>query len=384
MNTQSTYTLFGTKTKLIDVIMSLTWGQSAWIFCRKFQLLAMALFKINNKILSRVTFCPGDGQVVDLKNPSETKRSAFCSPLPFPSTRDRGTSGKIKNSTNFYEWLVGITDGDGTFYFNRNKKGVWGFTFKIGQSTYNLRVLYYIKSMLGVGSVSVPNSNDNVAEFRVRDIQLIIQHVLPIFDNYPLLTSKHFNYSIFREAILIMGNPSLSKEVKDDLINKLKSKSLGTDYVSPAWHIIDNSVNSNKDALKVVSKNWLIGFTEAEGSFYIVKKGVQRLVHAFEITQKKDIIVLEAIAKILQGDKGKVTKKNTYNTIIFTGSKDIQFIVKYFHKTMKGMKALEYRIWARSFATPNKDFEYLMKIRNTMRNIRSIRLNKNFSIKKNI
>ena len=48
---------------------------------------------------------------------------------------------------------------------------------------------------------------------------------------------------------------------------------------------------------------------------------------------------------------------------------------------MKGMKALEYRIWARSFETPNKDFEYLMKIRNTMRNIRSIRLNKNFSIK---
>ena len=362
MNTQSTYTLFGTKTKLIDVIMSLTWGQSAWIFCRKFQLF---LLKINNNILSRVTFVK---KVVDLKNPSETKRSAFC-------------SGKIKNSTNFQEWLVGITDGDGTFYFNRNKKGVWGFTFKIGQSNYNLRLLYYIKSMLGVGSVSVPNSKDNVAEYRVRDIQLIIQHILPIFDNYPLLTSKHFNYSIFREAILILVNPSLSKEVKDDLINKLKSKSLPTDYVSPAWHIIDKSVNSNKDALKVVSKNWLIGFTEAEGSFYIVKKGVQRLVHAFEITQKKDIIVLEAIAKILQGDKGKVTKKNTYNTIIFTGSKDIQFIVKYFHKTMKGMKAREYRIWARSFETPNKDFEYLMKIRNTMRNIRSIRLNKNFSIK---
>ena len=35
------------------------------------------------------------------------------------------------------------------------------------------------------------------------------------------------------------------------------------------------------------------------GSFYIVKKGPKRLVLAFEITQKLDIIVLEAIAKIL-------------------------------------------------------------------------------------
>ena len=127
-----------------------------------------------------------------------------------------------------------------------------------------------------------------------------------------------------------------------------------------------------------MSKHWLIGFTETEGSFYIVKKGPQRLVHAFEITQKLDIIVLEAIAVILQV---KVTKKKTYNTVVVTGSKDIQFILKYFHKTMKGMKALEYRIWARSFNKQNKNYEYLVKIQNLMRNIKSIRLDKNFKIK---
>lgn len=36
---------------------------------------------------------------------------------------------------------------------------------------------------------------------------------------------------------------------------------------------------------------------------------------------------------------------------------------------MKGMKALEYRIWARSF-TKNKGFLYMTKIKNLMRNIR--------------
>ena len=77
-----------------------------------------------------------------------------------------------------------------------------------------------------------------------------------------------------------------------------------------------------------------------------------------------------------------VTKGKTYNAVLVSSNKNIPFIVKYYHKTIKGMKALEYRIWARSFETPNKDFEYLMKIRNTMRNIRSIRLYKNFSIKK--
>ena len=179
-----------------DVRMSSTCGQSAWSFFL-FSYLPNSPWQPESPSFGAgcLKMAASGGRLPltfrqaptskELKTPSETKRSAFC-------------SGKIKNCTNFQEWLVGITDGDGTFYFNRNKKGVWGFTFKIGQSNYNLRLLYYIKSMLGVGSVSVPNSKDNVAEYRVRDIQLIIQHILPIFDNYPLLTSKHFNYSIFR------------------------------------------------------------------------------------------------------------------------------------------------------------------------------------------
>ena len=351
MNTNSTIPNY--------VKMSSTWGQSAWI-----KIISACSFSRSCKTISATAYAAEE--ITKLNNPSETKRSAFY-------------NGVFKNSTEFNEWLVGITDGDGTFYFNKNKKGVWGFTFKIGQSNYNLRLLYHIKSVLKVGSISVPNSKDNTAEFRIRDIQHIIQYILPIFDKYPLLTSKHYHYSLFKEAIIIMANPSLDKEMKDKLISDIKSKSLNgipTDYVSPAWP--SNTVNSIQEAKKVITKYWLIGFTEAEGSFYIVKKGPQRLVHAFEITQKLDIIVLEAIAMIFQV---KVTKKKTYNTVIVSSIKDIQFIVKYYHNTMKGMKALEYRIWTRSFNKQNKNYEYMMKIQNLMRNIRSIRLDKNFKMK---
>jgi hypothetical protein len=50
---------------------------------------------------------------------------------------------------------------------------------------------------------------------------------------------------------------------------------------------------------------------------------------------------------------------------------------------MKGMKSLEFRIWSRSFnkkKTGTVRFKYLTKIRDQMRNIRSIRLDKNFKI----
>ena len=41
-------------------------------------------------------------------------------------------------------WLAGFTDGDGNFSINYSN-GKWGLSYKIAQSRYNLRLLYYIK-----------------------------------------------------------------------------------------------------------------------------------------------------------------------------------------------------------------------------------------------
>ena len=375
MNTHSVLTYISTMFN--DVKMSSTWGQSAWILYKIIiprgityiklvvGVLSYTMYKVYTYSIS--LFYVVYNSVSFNKNPSETQRNVFSS--------GRG----VNNSTNFKEWLVGITDGDGTFYFAKTKKGIWSFSFQIGQSNYNIRLLYYIKSMLGIGSVSVTHAKDNTAHYRVRNIQHIIQYILPIFDTYPLLTSKYFNYDLFKKAILIMNDSSLSNQEKDEKISYLKSQSLPDNYISPAWNNVNNQVTSILDAMSVMTKSWLIGFTEAEGSFYIVKKGPLRLVHAFEISQKLDHIVLEAIALILDI---KVTTKKTYMTVVTTNYKSIENIISYFFKTMKGMKALEYRIWARSFNKKGSGrFEYMTKIQNLMRNIRSIRLDKNFTKK---
>ena len=76
-----------------------------------------------------------------------------------------------------------------------------------------------------------------------------------------------------------------------------------------------------------------------------------------------------------------VTKGKTYNAVLKSSNKNIPFIVKYYHKTIKGMTALEYKIWARSFNKQYKNYEYMFKIKNLMQNIRSIRLDKNFKVK---
>lgn len=138
-------------------------------------------------------------------------------------------------------------------------------------------------------------------------------------------------------------------------------------YVSSARSIVGNNVFNYETVSKVRSKAWLIGFTEAEGSFYLVQKTTNRLVHAFEITQKLDSIVLIAIKHILGISSKVLLKKTNYYSISTTNSRAIEKIIKYFSNTMKGLKSLEYRIWSRSYVKYKGYFNALNKIRNRVR-----------------
>ena len=182
------------------VIMSITRGLSAWV-------------TLNNLVLH-------NHLSTQISNSSETTRGIFQG------------KGSKQTQSEFQQWLVGVTDGDGTFHFSCSKDGKWVLYFKIAQSTYNLRLLYYIKSQLGVGQVSVSGIS---GEFRIRDKKNIIQYILPIYDKYPLLTSKQFNYNLFKQAAIIMTNDSLTKLEKDTLLNELKNQQMPDRYISSAW-----------------------------------------------------------------------------------------------------------------------------------------------------
>ena len=307
-----------------------------------------------------------------VKKSSTWGQSAWSSNRPSETTRSAFFSIFTRNNTSiesFYKWLVGVVDGDGTFHFSKTRNGTWLFYFKLGQSNYNLRLLYFIKKILGVGTVSVPNSKDNTAEYRIRNSKVIATVILPIFDKYTLLTSKQYHYSIFRKALLIYLDSTFSSEEKDQKLRILKHLVLPKDYKSTVWGEQEVTMLSLERIQTILSKEWLIGFTEAEGSFYLVKKGTTRIVHVFEITQKLDRIVLEAISKILPI---KVYEKKTHFTCVTTNYKSVGDIIHYFQNTIKGIKSVEFRIWSRSYI---KDliFADLVKIRDQIRRIRSIR-----------
>jgi hypothetical protein len=277
----------------------------------------------------------------------------------------------------FDQWLVGFTDGDGSFSVLR-QGDKWNLTFKISQNTYNLRVLHFIKKELGVGSITVESKRD-LAHFRIRDRKVINNVIFPIFDKYPLLTTKYFNYKIFKEAYIILENNSLTKLEKNNLLENLLLTKPSNSYISPAWDNVSKPLIDTNEAKKIVSKAWLVGFIEAEGSFYLVSKTSSRIVHAFGISQKLDQIVLDGIRHVLSIST-KVVYKEKYNFYFLdtTNSRSISNVIDYLNNSMKGMKAVEYKIWSRSFNNYKGDYEKLFKIREQLRKLRSVRAKESY------
>lgn len=272
-----------------------------------------------------------------------------------------------KNKICFKQWLVGFTDGDGNFSIT-HQGDKWGLSYKLSQSRYNLRVLYYIKKELGVGSVTKDNTK---GQFFIRDRKALETIILPLFDKYPLLTSKYFDYAKLKKALHVLNDLGLSKVEKNIKLLNLKNSKLPDSYKSPAWIDVYLPLENVNSLHHVMTKPWVIGFIEAEGSFYLSNKDSNRIVHGFGLTQKLDEIVLQALGLIFH-IPNSVRYKEIHNYYILdtTNSRAIENIISYFKDTMKGVKSLEYRIWARSYSKNKGDYEKLHLIRDMVRKLR--------------
>jgi hypothetical protein len=86
-----------------------------------------------------------------------------------------------------------------------------------------------------------------MAQYSVYAIEKLKKHIIPIFDKYPLLTSKFFNYKKFKDAFNILENTNLSYKEKNELIEKLIILKPDINYITP---ILSKSIN--KDYIKKI------------------------------------------------------------------------------------------------------------------------------------
>jgi hypothetical protein len=300
------------------------------------------------------------------------------------ASSDTPTVSTYSKSDNFLEYFVGFVDGAGSFTIHRCGN-YYKLQFSISQALYNIRILYYIKSKLGYGSVST-NKNKGVADFRISDRKSLAKVIFPIFDTYLLRTSKYFNYVRFKYAYDILEDPNLSSEDKAKQLESLLEEPLPVDYVSPplgpqrghrtsaealddlgppgpalgplralgpqtggtggALKNLDPLQSPYEEISLVITDNWLSGYVEAEGCFGINRDGLSFNIEFF-LVQKLDGRLLELIRRILH-IPGKIIKNRQLNVLKTKNKRALYNIKDAFEGKFKGMKGLEFKLWCKA------------------------------------
>jgi hypothetical protein len=120
-------------------------------------------------------------------------------------------------------------DAEGYFYVGLQNKVVT-FYFKIELHLDDIEILHQICKTLGIGKVYTYISKDknrNSAFFMVGNFKEIVEVLIPIFHQFPLQTSKYFDFISFSEAVLIKlectKGLAKSEKLKATDLNKIKN-----------------------------------------------------------------------------------------------------------------------------------------------------------------
>lgn len=254
-------------------------------------------------------------------------------------TRNKFTleaSQRLNAGNLSYAYLVGLIEGDG--WFSVSKKGIYLlYEFGIELHIRDVQLIFKIKNILGVGHVKfrITEGRSQMVMLRVRDKKHLKTVILPIFDKYPLLSNKQYDYIRFKNALL------------NDIIH-YESLPLYTRPLKP--------LNSIESILKVpYFSAWLVGFIEAEGCFSVYKPTAQpSLVGSFEISQTNSQELILAISNYLFLTSNiHLDKTNSYKLKV-TSVRFIENTIKFIQKApvkFLGYKKLQYLLWLKQLRT---------------------------------
>ena len=135
---------------------------------------------------------------------SNDLKKAFPNTVPV-SKSDYLFKGIIKPS-----WLAGFATGESNFFITvQNSKTKSGLAvslrFSISQHSRDFLLLNKFINFFGCGYV-VKYEKRTVCEFIVTKIDHIIEYIIPYFEKYPVVGSKHLNYLNFKRAAYIIKN----------------------------------------------------------------------------------------------------------------------------------------------------------------------------------
>ena len=229
-------------------------------------------------------------------------------------------------------YLIGLFEADGSLSCYMEKQHV-RVDLVIVLEEKDAKLTHWIKNYLGFGSVRFAkysyDPTKKVTRYMIRSKRTIIDFFFPILEEYYLCTKNKNGYYNWVKKCL-ERNEVLSKK---DYLNDIS---------------LQKNISNNS-----YIKDWIIGFIEGNGSFYIIylPNGSSRA--EFNISKKNEEKLLEEIGKIMGlSGKNKVSKKSNGLCILTSTSLlDVQMVVNFMCNServkLKGLKKVKFLLWLR-------------------------------------
>lgn len=239
----------------------------------------------------------------------------------------------------FRDWLIGFTEGDGSFIINKS-----GYLeFKITRPTSDAQVLFYIKKNLGFGSVSIQDKKIKTHHYRVRD-RKGLRTLICIFNGRLCTSTKTHQFNRWVKAFNLVYDTELQV------------------YCSENTPSFENA--------------WLAGFTDAEGCFTcsIISRSLtySKIQVKYILSQKDEYKLLTKIAALTGGKVHHSKFDNGYTMTV--NLSNLSRTIRYFNiYGLKTKKYISYLNWIKVYklvkAQKHLNTEGLIKIRNLINKI---------------
>jgi hypothetical protein len=228
----------------------------------------------------------------------------------------------------FLGFLVGLIDGDGYFQISKTPKGYITIKLVISLHLDDLATLDYISSVLKLGNINI------YKDLRSPTCRLVInrtdlQEVLfPLLMHHNIFFLTNTRTDQFNLAMYILENDiKMYDEIPSDIPSKFKLPNNPTDYT-----------------LLPFLKNWIVGFTCSEGSFFIKSNNDG----CFKLKQRMHTNLFEAF-KIIFNTNRKIDTTNNFSQFGVSSKADIQKVINFFSLSgqhpLIGLKNVQYTTW---------------------------------------
>ena len=240
----------------------------------------------------------------------------------------------------FLAFFVGFIDGDGYIQITRTNKGYIAIKLVISLNIKDISSLEYFYSILNLGKIKTYKDHlSPTCKFIINktDLQEII---FPLLIHHKLFFLTDTRSAQFDLCMYILKNNIKYYRDIEDLISK-------ENLLSDSSQMKQKHLLTSEDYLKLsFFKNWLVGFTNAEGSFHMKKNKDG----CYSLKQRIHLNLFEAVCKLLFKTKRSICIENDkYAQFAVSSKLDVQKVIHFFSFSglhpLIGLKNIQYLKW---------------------------------------